>query len=89
MSTPRFTIVTKTGKVVTGVVHGSGGSIRHLQGLNFAIRQATKGRDSTIYEPKPGHAAVYPDYNAAGNGRMVAVDMRGATAHEAPPKAKR
>jgi hypothetical protein len=83
MSTPRFRIITKRGKVVTGVVQGSGGSIETLARLRGVISLATRGRDSGIYEPKPGHAAVYPNFNAHGDGKMVAVDMRGATASEA------
>lgn len=83
MSTPRFTIVTKSGKAVTGVVHGAGGSISTIARLRGAINRATRGHDSGIYEPKPGHAAVYPNYSAHGNGKMIAVDMRGAQAFEA------
>jgi len=83
MSTPRFRIVTKSGKVVTGVVQGAGGSISTLARLKGAIHRATRGHDSGIYEPRPGHAAVYPNYSAQSNGRMVVVDMRGALALEA------
>ena len=83
MSTPRFTIIPTKGRPVTGVVQGSGGSITTIARLQGAINRATRGHDSGIYEPKPGHAAVYPNYSAHGNGRMVTVDMRGAIAVEA------
>lgn len=83
MSTPRFTIVTKRGKSYTGVVHGSGGSITSLARLQGAISRATRGLDSGIYEPKPGHAAVFPNYSARGDGKKVIVDMRGAVAFPA------
>jgi hypothetical protein len=85
VSTPRFTIITKRGKSVTGVVQGAGGSISTLARLTGAINRATRGHDSGIYEPKPGHAAVYPKYSARSDGKMVAVDMRGAIAFEAAP----
>lgn len=85
VSTPRFTIITKKGRTITGVVQGAGGSISTLARLQGAINRATRGHDSGIYEPKPGHAAVYPKYTAHGNGKMVAVDMRGAIAFEAKP----
>lgn len=88
-----FTIKQRDGKTVTGVVHGSGGTLHgegkaarqeQLKRLRGLIRAATEGRPLWAYEPETGHVKVYPDYNFYSGGKTVNVDLRGATATMKP-----
>lgn len=50
-----------------------------LARLQAQIRLASKGRPLGIYEPAPGHCAMYPNFSASGNGPVVLVNLSGAT----------
>ena len=70
------------GSFVAGAVHGSGGLVAGPQGhdrIERAIRQANKGRDTGLYEPKPGHARVYRDASALSADNPIDIDLRGAS----------
>ena len=49
-----------------------------LKRLRKAIDWAERGDPTGLYEPKPGHVAVYPDYCAKTDGRKVVVKLAGA-----------
>lgn len=69
------------GSIVAGAVHGSGGLVAGAQGhdrIERAIRQASKGRPTGLYEPKAGHARVYRDASALAADNWVDVDLRDA-----------
>lgn len=74
-----FTLRLADGSTVRGAVHGSGGQIaggeHNRERLRRAIRQAEKGRDTGLYQPKPGHALVYLDHD---NVTTTDVNLRGA-----------
>jgi hypothetical protein len=74
-STPRFRFTYDDGRAVVGVVQGSGGRVRAIARLRSAIRQAKKGQDTGLYEPAPGHVAVYPHSTASEDGPQVNVDL--------------
>ena len=69
-----FAVTTAKGLRFVGYVHGAGGSLAHLSGVEQAIRQATKGRELRIYEPIPGHVRMDVE------GVCTYVDIRGAAA---------
>lgn len=79
MAAQIFRLRLATGEFVTGAVHGSGGQIargaHNTDRLRRAIRLAEAGRDTGIYQPKPGHARVYLDRD---NVTTTDVDLRGA-----------
>ena len=78
--TPRWRFTLDNGSTVTGVVQGSGGFIRGpATRLTRAIRLARQGRDTGLYEPRPGCLAVYPHFSAASDGPMTTVDLRHVT----------
>jgi hypothetical protein len=69
------------GSIVVGPVQGCGGVLRWNEGrdrLQLDTERARAGEELSVYEPKPGHVRVYPDYSAAGNGDPVDVDLRTA-----------
>ncbi len=80
MTAHRFKLVLDDGTYVTGPVHGCGGVLDASSGprLDTAIARARKGLPTNLYEPKPGHARVYPNYSADGNGEPLDVDLRRA-----------
>lgn len=43
-----------------------------------------KGHQSRLYEPQPGHVAVYPDFSAISDGEPVAVPLKGTRFALAP-----
>lgn len=67
------------GSEVVGAVHGAGGIVGHgphnAGRIQQAIRQANRGRETHLYEPKPGHCAMYLDDRFED---QVVVDLRGA-----------
>ena len=83
-----------------GVVQGSGGKIGYsfshlekaereaasLARLEKAIDRATKGEDTGLFEPEPGHCALYPHYCNAGDGDYLAIPLAGATARVVEPR---
>lgn len=97
MSTPRVTITTATGQVVTGAVQGCGGMVGGgsihlgaeraseiaLERVRAAIEAANEGRGRHSMASPPGVAWVYPQHCACGNGPRVEVDLRGAMASRA------
>jgi hypothetical protein len=77
--TKRFTFTLAGGETITGPVKGAGGFINTLARLNAAARMAAQGRETGMYEPKPGHVAVYPDFCAWSDGRAVTVSLLTST----------
>lgn len=90
MNAARFEITLADGRVVVGPVHGAGGVLNgdagNLRRIEVAIERATRGdtRRRSLYEPRPGHARVYPDYCAASNGDPVDVNLAGARVRRYP-----
>lgn len=74
MSPVRFTFVLPSGVSVTGPVRGCGGMVGAPR-LRKAQRIAAQGRPHGLYEPAPGHVAVYPDHSAADDGGSIAVPL--------------
>jgi hypothetical protein len=87
----RFKATLEDGSVVIGTIQGNGGMVgagaSHLrfdeqcqvalQKINGAQRVNQRNRASGLYEPTPGHFAMYPQCNAESNGEMVSVPIRG------------
>jgi hypothetical protein len=73
-SVPRFEFRHR-GRTVRGMVQGAGGFVKDEARLRRAKRQAALGRDSGLYEPKPGYVAVYPHFSAHSNGPMRIVPL--------------
>lgn len=82
MAAQWFTLQLADGSLITGVIHGSGGvvgeGLHNIERIHREIRRATEGHRLGIFEPKPGHARVYPHYSAVDAGESVDVDLRGA-----------
>lgn len=77
----RYTIRQADGLLLHGPIHGCGGLVEGRHGadrIELEIVRATEGDDLGIYEPRPGHARMWPNYSAAGNGEPVDTDLRGA-----------
>lgn len=75
-----FRIVTADGREFVGRVHGSGGEIaggNALARLTIAKARAESGKASPLYEPKPGHVAMY--LGRAWDVPQVAVALAGST----------
>lgn len=97
--TVRFKITTASGVIFTGPVHGSGGllgagasqcapDVQEEGALNFLRREimhANEGEPLCIYEPKPGHCALKPNYNGQSDGVTIFVPLKGATAEVLNP----
>jgi hypothetical protein len=81
--TPRYVITEANGTKTTGVVQGNGGAIVSFGRLEAAVRNATRGRDTGCYEPKPGCVVVYPDFCSRENGRAVVVSLVDAHVEDA------
>lgn len=87
------------GHVFEGPIQGNGGKLgdgtaylgaeRATGAAIDQIRQVQRlhanGRPTGVYEPQPGHVALYPDWNGWGDGPPVAVPLSGTT-FEVPPK---
>jgi hypothetical protein len=86
MSATWFELTTASGEIRRGVVHGSGGKVSTLRHLNLAIRNATQGEPTGLYEPRPGHCDLAPYYCFAGDGIREAVSLAGAKARVAEPR---
>ena len=71
----RFRLTLANGRTVTGPVQGAGGVVSDLERMKRAIRLAKEGRDTGLYEPRPGHVDVFPEFSAQGDGPRVAVDL--------------
>jgi hypothetical protein len=78
--------------IAQGPIRGSGGMLgyamahcsakdRDAESLRILLAvqrvYARKGSQNRVYEPAPGHVAVYPDYDAAGDGEPVLVPLTG------------
>lgn len=63
------------GRDIIGPVRGAGGFVASVTRLLLAKERAAKGMRLNIYEPNPGHVAVFPDYCAAGDGAPVVVPL--------------
>jgi len=78
----KFTIQTASGKKYTGMVQGSGGTIKELKRLKAAIRMATDGQDFedrlNIYSPKPLHVKVYRGSDTGYGSKFDVVNLAGA-----------
>ncbi len=76
MITKRFRFVSP-GEVTVGVVRGAGnGSVANINCLRLEQSLAVAGRALHIYEPKPGHVAVYSEYNDERPGQADLIDLR-------------
>ena len=72
-----------------GPIQGNGGKIGNsalylglaatrdiaLRDLRKQIGRAKDHRSIQIYEPKPFHVAIYPDYSDEGDGEPLAVSL--------------
>lgn len=81
------------GTVYVGPIQGSGGRVGSgalhagyeaaardaIRTLGRAQRRAAKGKDTGLYEPKPGHLAIYPNETAASAGPEVVIPIVGTT----------
>lgn len=69
------------GKVGSGSAHlgVAKAGLAGLKRLRLAARAAERGDDSGLYEPKPHHAAAYPEHGGSSDGPEIAFDLRGAT----------
>jgi hypothetical protein len=80
MLATRYTLKLATGEIATGSIHGSGGLVgageHNARRIRAQIERATKGWPLGIYEPKPGHCAMYTDGQSFEGWRQV--DLRGA-----------
>jgi hypothetical protein len=86
--TPWYRFKLADGRVVVGAVQGSGGVIGGrsvaeatdgVRRLRVAIKRAEEGERTGIYEPKPGHACLYPEYSFASQGPRISIPLVGAT----------
>ena len=84
VSAARFRL-TGAGFDVTGPVQGNGGPVQRLGQLQAAQRCALEGSPTGLYEPRPGHVCVYPDFTATDNGREFHVPLTDGTLLEAVP----
>lgn len=73
-----FTIQDASGKKHVGRVQGSGGVLKELKHLKFAIEQANKGKPMDIFEPKPGYVKVFTAETDDYRTGWHLVDIRGA-----------
>lgn len=77
MSTPRYRFYFRdTGEFVQGVVQGAGGTDVRYERLLGVWRLAQEGHEHGMYEPRPRHVRVYPQFSAQGLGPPVDVDLR-------------
>jgi len=81
MPATRYTLKLATGEIVTGCIHGSGGLVgggpHNADRVRKLIERASKGWSLSVYEPKPGHCAMYPAYDTDFSAWRH-VDLRGA-----------
>jgi hypothetical protein len=89
------------GTVYVGPIQGSGGRIGsgalHAgreaaardaeRTLGRVQRRAARGKDTGVYEPEPGHLAIFPEETAEGPGRQVVIPIHG-TRFEVEPERK-
>jgi hypothetical protein len=78
-----YTLALADGQYVRGAIQGSGGTIPAGQRARVVgqIERATAGKPLGIYEPEPGHCAMYkldPEQKLEPGERTRAVDLRGA-----------
>mgnify|MGYP006954413309 CR=1 FL=1 len=81
--------MTHDGDIYTGPIQGGSGKLGNsalylglaaardiaLRGLAKQVGRAKDNRELSIYEPKPGHVAIYPDYSDESDGKPVAVSL--------------
>ena len=81
------------GEVYVGPIMGNGGMIGSgalHAGYKLAGKQASRmirlcqdcvvdGRDLPVFEPRPGHVAIYPDFCAETDGERVYIPIDGTT----------
>lgn len=89
--TIRFRVTLASGRIVEGPIQGNGGKLgggsmhaghgraraAAIRSLDAALRAAHDGRDIGIFEPRPGHAAIYPDYCAESDGIYEPIPLEG------------
>lgn len=89
----RIRAQTADGRVVIGPVRGRGGMVgtgslhagyqvaaaAAATTIARSVRLATKQRDTGLYEPEPGHVAMYPDFCAESDGEPVIVPLLGTS----------
>lgn len=81
VSTAIYTLELANGAVVSGAIHGSGGrigtGIGNWDRVERAIARASRGSETGLSEPQPGHARMYTNVDRDG-GAELHVDLRGA-----------
>lgn len=99
MSSIFLRAVLADGREFEGPIQGNGGKLGDgtaYMGQELAtgaaidqIRKVQRlhadGRPTGIYEPQPGHVAMYPDWSGWGDGQPVIIPLAG-TAFDVPPK---
>ena len=82
-----------TGLTIVGPIMGNGGMVgsgalchgaesasrQAMRSLRAAQDRAADGLHLPIFEPKPGHVAIYPDYSAATDGDRIEIPLVGTT----------
>ena len=77
---PLFPMFTING--VRGCVQGCGGLVRHVERIEQAIRQVSRGRPSPLYEPERGCCLMLPQFSAASDGPGMVVSLVGASVQQ-------
>lgn len=91
--TVQIRVTLATGEVYQGPIQGNGGKLgsgalhaghelaeqETRRRLEAAQRLAADGRDTGLFEPTPGHLAIYPGCNEATDGEHIAVPIAGST----------
>lgn len=76
MITKRFRFVSP-GEVTVGVVRGvEDRTVQSLKAMHSYQAMAMVGQALSCFEPKPGHVAVYSEYNDERPGQADFIDLR-------------
>lgn len=81
------------GKVHVGPIMGNGGMMgsgalhvgreraeaQALRVLRLCQDRVADGRELPVFEPKPGHVAIYPDFCAATDGKRIYIPLAGTS----------
>lgn len=87
------------GRTFEGPIQGNGGKLGDgtaymgdelatgaaIDQIRKVQRLHADGRPTGIYEPQPGHVAIYPDWSGFGDGVPVCIPLE-STTFEVPPK---
>ncbi len=93
MMAVRIKATLATGETITGPIMGNGGMVgsgalchgaksagrQALRSLRVAQSRAADGLHLPIFEPSPGHVAIYPDFSAATDGERIEIPLAGTT----------